>query len=452
MKKFAPLFFLITLLAFAASGYAPYPASLSYSTTRPALPDTVNEVLVHFLSSIGHEVRGDTFTNKEVSGSRSWHTRIINTPDETGEPITDLQVTLNSELPFDLVPAQYFTRMGPPVYEWSFGSAPEASSEYLAWLPDACIGFASAEQSPFTFTPGFDVLRSADKTVFSGPDTQKVTITITPRENIDQLENLGICVHAMPPLDEEHFIDAHITSVSTPFQEHIELSPDGYDLDIRNIPLEINVPWECSFSLNVTPEVPKIEYMPFVAIGWGKPHREPYASGTISGNSVSFTNDAGSWTVSGKGNYVWSWIANPPGYSMGFHPRGNRAPELTSGRVSSPFVATLIPCTFEVIYTDADDYLPSEVRLYIDDSPIIMEYGGKHYDDGAIFRCKARLSTGTHAYYFEARDGAITVRFPEEGTLSLESRGFPVWGVVAVVIISLVIYFLIRRRRRRAKP
>ena len=452
MKKFVPLFLLITLLAFAVSGYAPYPASLSYSTAGPAQSDAVNEVLVHFLSSIGHEIRGDTFTNKQVSGSSSWHTRIINTLDETGAPITDLQVTLNSELPFDLVPAQYFTRMGPPVYEWSFGSVPEASSEYLPWLPDACIGFASAEQSPFTFTPGFDVLRSADKTVFSGPDTQMVTITITPRENIDELENLGVCVHAMPPLDEEHLIDAHITSVSTSFEEHIELSPDGYDLDIRNIPLEINLPWQCTFNLEVRPEVPKIEYMPYVAIGWGDPHREPYASGIISGKSVSFTNDAGAWTVSGKGNYVWSWIANPPGYSMGFHRRENRAPELTSGRVSSPFIATLIPCTFEVIYTDADDKSPSDVRVYIDGSPRTMNYEGGGYANGAIYRCKARLSTGSHAYYFEARDGAITVRFPEEGTLLVESQRFPVWGVVAVVIISLVMYFLIRRRRRRAKP
>jgi len=459
MKKSVPLFLLITLLAFAASGYAPYPASLSYSTARPAQSDAVNEVLVHFLSCTDYDVHGDTFTNKEVSGSSSWHTRIINTPDETGEPVTDLQVTLNSELRFDSIPPQHLTRIGPPVYEWSFGSVPEASSELLAWLPDACIGFASAEQSPFTFTPGFDVLRSADKTVFSGPDMQTVTITIIPRENIDRLENLSICVHAKPDPDGGHFIDAHITSVSTPFDEHIDLSPDGYDLGIFEIPLELNVPWECYFTLQVKPEVPKIEYMPYVAVICGEPHTEPYASGTISGNSISFTNDAGSWTISGKGNYVWSWIADPPtgysmptGYDMGFHRRVNRAPLLTSGRVSSPFVTTLIPCTFEVIYTDADDHPPSEVRLYIDGSPIIMEYGGGHYDDGAIYHCKARLSTGSHNYYFEAEDGAIAVRFPEEGTLSLESRGFPVWGVVAVVIISLVIYFLIRRRRRRAKP
>jgi hypothetical protein len=408
-----------------------------------------NEVLVYFLSSITHEVRGDTFTNKEVSGSTSWHTRIINTPDETGGPITDLKVTLNSELQFDLVPAQHFTRMGPPVYEWSFGSAPEAGSEYLPWLPDACIGFSSAEQSPCTFTPGFDVLRSADKTIFSGPDTQTVTITITPREKVDQLENLGVCVHAMPNPDEEHFIDAHITSVSTSYGEHVELSPDGYDLDIRNIPLETNLPWQLTFNLEVSPEVPKIEYMPYFAINWGDPHAEPYASGTTSGASVSFTNDAGSWTVSDKGNYVWSWEAHPPGYSISFHPRENRAPELTSGRVSSPFVATLIPYTFEVIYTDADDRSPSEVRLYIDDSPIIMGYGGRHYDDGAIYRCKARLSTGVHNYYFEAEDGAITVRFPEEGALSLESRGFPVWGIPVIVAIVLGIFFFVRRRRKR---
>jgi len=367
MKK-VTLFYLLILIA-----------TLSFFLSHTALAQQAsNEVLVQFLSDLNYEVLGDTSTNKELSGSRSWHTRIINTADETGEPITDLQVSLNTELAFDLVPAQYLTRIGPPAYEWSFDSTPEVSSEYLPWLPDACIGFTSAKRSPFAFTPGFDVSRSANKTVFSGPDTQTVIITITPRENIDELEKLSICVHPKPDRDKEHFIDAHITSVSTLFDEHVVLSSDGYDLDIREIPLEINVPWECSFSLNITPKVPKVEYMPYIAIGWGDPHREPYASGTTSGKSISFTNDAGNWIVSGKGNYVWSWIANPAGYSIGLHRRVNCVPELTSGRVSSPFLTALIPCAFEVTYTDVDDKQPTDVRIYIDGSPMIMDYkGGK---------------------------------------------------------------------------
>ena len=80
---------------------------------------------------------------------------------------------------------------------------------------------------------------------------------------------------------------------------------------------------------------------------------------------------------------------------------------------------------------------------------MIMEYEGGHYDDGAIYRCKARLSTGVHNYYFEAEDGAITVRFPEEGTLSLESRGFQSWGIPVIVAIVLGMFFF-RRRRRKA--
>ncbi len=51
-------------------------------------------------------------------------------------------------------------------------------------------------------------------------------------------------------------------------------------------------------------------------------------------------------------------------------------------------------------------------------------------------------------YYFEVEDGAIAVRFPEKGPLSLESRGFPVWGISVIVATASGIFFFVRRRRR----
>ena len=42
------------------------------------------------------------------------------------------------------------------------------------------------------------------------------------------------------------------------------------------------------------------------------------ASNTISGDSFSYTNEAGTWTWSAEGDYAWDWAATTPDYSVAF--------------------------------------------------------------------------------------------------------------------------------------
>ena len=107
----------------------------------------------------------------------------------------------------------------------------------------------------------------------------------------------------------------------------------------------------------------------------------------------------------------------------------------------------------------------------MDGSAKDMVFWSGLYIDGALFRYMTTLSAGQHTYYFEASDGSVTTRFPEDGTLSIEvpregqeptitpgpartpSQAISwqvVTGIVAgVVIIGLATYFFIRRRKRQ---
>lgn len=449
MKKRTLLFLLVLSLVLVTNGFATSLAPAPIAATSAS-----NEVHVAFLTTVSHFISGDSFANGEVIGGANWHTRIVNSPDETGAPVTGLGVTLTTELEFEYVDKQYLTRMGPPTYEWSFGDAREEGSLLLAWTPDATVGFMSGDRFPFKFTPGFDASRSADKTVFTGPDTQILTITMTPREEVEKLRGLEVVVHTISP-GKENVEDAVITPISPTSGEHIELSPNGHDLGIRQIPLELKTPWSITLTIQVTPRVSEVEYMPFIALIWSGPPKGA-SSGTGRGSSISYTNEAGTWAVSADGNYIWNWIAGSPGYSVGFHPRANIPPTLTSGKVSLTSDTPRMPFTFEITYEDADGDPASYVRVYVDGSPYDMGWvSGDDYRDGMRFTYPTTLGGGQHSYYFEASDGSMTARFPEEGTLSgpfveVPRFKFPIWTVVGIVVIGLIIYFSLRSRRRQA--
>jgi len=284
---------IITVLltfALAESSFA-----LSPAPKATAAPDIANEVHVDFFTSYEYEVPGDVLVNEEVTGKMDWHTRIVNTPDETGAVVKDLKVTLSNP------------DNGALIQEWSYGDAPEEGSTDLPWTPDA-VYFGDIKHHPCTFTPGFDASCSIDKTVFTVPDTQTVTITVTPRDE-RVIDNLGLEVVARD-VDE---VDAVI--ISHTGGEDFELSPEGNIFGIH-LPksLELNTPWNITVTLQVTPKVPKVEFRPRVPIGTPLPGE---SSGTTTGSSVSYTNEAGTWTVSAEGDYVWSWTAKSPnGYGV----------------------------------------------------------------------------------------------------------------------------------------
>ncbi|MFQ5878963.1 MAG: hypothetical protein ACE5IZ_02155 [Dehalococcoidia bacterium] len=158
------------------------------------------------------------------------------------------------------------------------------------------VTFTDPDASPVTFTPGFDASRSVDVTQFSGPDTQTLTITVTPRQ---VMERLGINVAA----PENDLVNAVITSPTS--GDDIDLSPDGHFLRINPTGLPLNTPWTITVTIQVTPKVPNVEFVPTVVVStWD----EPLASGTTTGSSVSHTVDGmGTWTWSAQGSYEWQW-------------------------------------------------------------------------------------------------------------------------------------------------
>lgn len=437
MHKTQPIAIAILfLLALIVSGLI---ASLSPTVLAQ---EAENKVNVYFATQYNLTIGGDRFTNEEVTGQVIWRIpNIINITDETGEPVKGLRATLESELAFEWVHNENLVKMGPPLYEWYFGDLVE-EHKHTGWATDVLVGFT--HQSPVRFTPGLDVMRSFDKTVFTAPDTQTISVTVVPRDK--KIESVEIFVHT----DENDLVDPLIISHSG--GENAQVTPDGRRSGIK-IPVETNTPVTITVTIQVTPKVPEVEYKPHVGL---KPNWQIEADvGTSRGSSVSYTNEAGTWTVSAEGNYVWEWGANKvPGYDVALQKVTNVPPILTDGKASSPLGFLKVPISFQITYKDIDNDPPSNIRVYIDGSAKEMNYARgaeEGWSDPSVFSCTTTLSAGQHTYYFEASDGSLTTRFPQDGTLTIEVTGqhFLVWVIVGVMIIGSVTYFFVRRQRKR---
>jgi len=264
-----------------------------------------NQVQVDFLTNWVHAINEDIFTNAEVTGQRQWRIScIINTPDETGESVRRLEVTLESDLVFDWVDKDSsfarpgkLVKMGPPVYEWSFGDLAE-EPEHAGQVFDAYVGFL--QHTSTKIVPGFDLSRSFDRTVFTAPGTQTMTITVTPREESIKQLSIGLSTW------ETDLVDPIFIAL-----EGGKISPDGRCAEINNIPVELNTPMSVTVSIQVIPKVHEVEYKPNVRIVPNRPS-EPgdIHFDTSHGSSFSYTDEAGTWTVSAEGYYVWQWVAH----------------------------------------------------------------------------------------------------------------------------------------------
>jgi len=105
---------------------------------------------------------------------------------------------------------------------------------------------------------------------------------------------------------ENLMVDPIISSHTS--QQDADLSPGKHIFGIHPN-LELNTPWSINVTLHITPnvtnKVTKLEYRPGVSILYtGHPTDD---KGVTEGSSVSFTNEAGEWTVSAEGDYVWNW-------------------------------------------------------------------------------------------------------------------------------------------------
>lgn len=469
MKKLLPL--VITAV------FLPLAVGMVLALTATAVAQQAeNQVEVGFWSNWEHRVYGDSFTNAEVNGRRGWRiSDIINTPDETGEPIRGLRAKLDTQQDFDRVQEIDLVRRGPPTYEWFYGDISEDYVEHKLHATDAWVAFS--QPTPDKLAPGFDASRTFDKTVFTGPDTQTMTVTITPREGwLDRVSLVSINTYS------HMLVDANITSVNS--GGNIYLAPDGRFLGIKDIPAQLNTPVNVTVTIKVTPKVPEVEFKPVTLVGINPPSGPSKdIRGTTTGSSFSYTNEAGTWTVSAEGDYVWNWEDDGLNlYHVELCFSENTPPTLALAHVRPVSGTPKTFFTFDATYRDTDredggTFVPSYVRVYIDDSARDMSYvRGNQCADGALFRHTTTLSVGSHTYYFEASDGFFTARFPEDGTLSIEvsregqeptpaptapapmapaptpSQAFS-WqvltGIVAgVVIIGLVIFFFLRKQKR----
>jgi len=265
-----------------------------------------NRIDVSFADELDYEISGNTFSNTEVTGKRRWRTNFTNWPDETGAPVIGLKVVLENELAFDGIERDKLIRTGPPIYEWYLGNVVE-EPERQGWAWDA---FVTLFHCPTRFSPGLDVSQSFDKTVFTSPDTQTMTVTLTPRE--EWVETISIFVHT----DEYETVNPVIVSISHTGGEEIKIMEDGHRSGIERIPVELNTPLIIIYTLQITPKVASIEYTPNTGIHLYR--SGTLAGNTIRGNSFSYTNEAGTWTWSAEGDYVWHWAAQTPDYSVGF--------------------------------------------------------------------------------------------------------------------------------------
>ena len=400
-----------------------------------------NGVSVYFATQYDLQIYGDSFENKEVTGQAIWRiSDIINRTDESGEPDRDLRVTLESDQTFEWVMhEQNLTKMGPPVYEWYFGDL-EEEHKHTGWATDVLVGYIN--QASVQFTPGLDVSRSFNRTLFTNPDTQTIMVTVTSRD--DRIDSVEVFVHT----DENDLVDPVIISHSG--SEEAQLTPDGRRSGIK-LPVKTDETVSITVTIQVTPKVPEVEYKPHVGI---KPNwRAEAYTGTSFGSSVSYSNDAGKWTVSAEGNYAWEWGANKvPGYGVTLRKMSNVSPTLSSASVSPFFGILKTNFNFEATYSDNSP--PSYVRIYLDDISHEMNYvrgAEQGYDSGAVFNHSTTLSPGKHKYYFEASDGYLTTRLPEKGSFPIEVTSQTPWttigGAFAVVVIALATFLVFRRQK-----
>ncbi|MEA3430047.1 MAG: hypothetical protein U9R08_02140 [Nanoarchaeota archaeon] len=293
----------------------------------------VNKILADFRNNYFHYIpaKMTSFTNKEVSGMLHFDMDLRNLEDDSGEPVVGLGATFTTDLVANNWKKEDAIKIGPPNYVFSYDDVPQ-EEVYIGggFRPSPHVEF----NKQITFTPGFDAFRFADKTVFSGPGTQTLTITVIPREKDiwEKGDGFGMCIYTIEP-GADNLVDVIITSPTTD-GEHFVTSEDGHSLRIYDIDVKTDTPWSVNLTLEVTPKqgVSKVKFMPFVSFLWNPAsfRDDPTAvscvmesgnsgsKGTTEGSSISCVTDTGVAKWKAKGNYIWDWRAGLCAYAVMF--------------------------------------------------------------------------------------------------------------------------------------
>ena len=143
-----------------------------------------------------------------------------------------------------------------------------------------------------------------------------MTITVIPRE--ESIGKITIFVHT----EEDTLVNPIVTSYSCANGGDVSIEQEGHRSGIHFIPVELDTPVTIIVTIEIAPKVPLVHYEAGTSIL--PVHLSTPSSGTTVGSSVSFTNDAGTWTWSEDGEYVWQWSGpeyrpdGAPGVTLNF--------------------------------------------------------------------------------------------------------------------------------------
>ena len=282
----------------------PIPSPTWTTTPVPTLPAGVNnEVEVAGFNSVRYHSLNQSFTNREVNGYFVTHSHIQNTADASNAPIYGLRLEFSADNQGLEPTEEHLIASGPEGFEWFFGNVEEEPIQNI-YRSDAYLKSDDSYRVPFT--PGFDASLIVDKEAFTEPGVQTVTLTITPREELDFLDFI---FHLDGGAYGERF-DATIANLEPgehrgPAGERITVTADRKNIAVMSLPLVVNEPYSFSMTLQVNP-------LP----GGGTTYRPYFSISTLpgsmagpseaTGNSITIPVEGiGSWTWSAIGEYLW---------------------------------------------------------------------------------------------------------------------------------------------------
>ena len=118
-------------------------------------------------------------------------------------------------------------------------------------------------------------------------------------------------------------------------------------------------------------------------------------------------------------------------------------PVLSSQSVSPATGDRSTPYLYQVTFSDIDNTAPAAISLYINGQQVpstdIKRQDVNPFSSGTVYaytRPAGSLAVGTHTYYWEASDGATTVRLPAAGLGTLTG---PVVGNVAPTLVPVAV-------------
>ncbi len=94
----------------------------------------------------------------------------------------------------------------------------------------------------------------------------------------------------------------------------------------------------------------------------------------------------------------------------------NSNPKLSNAQVSQK---KIYHYEFTITYSDNESDTPEYVRLFINETPYLMNFQYGDYRSGAVFICDIYLEAGNYTYYFMASDGKNFTRYPQIDFFSL---------------------------------